>query len=58
MEAFKCDACGSFYEKYKDYNSVKVMQHIGDTFYSCKYFDLCPKCSEHIKVFLRIGVKK
>lgn len=58
MEAFKCDACGVFYEKYKDYNSVKIMKNIDGTFYDCKRFDLCPKCSEHIKEFLRIGDKK
>lgn len=42
MKAFKCDRCGSFYEKYSMTGEVIIM-------YRNNYFvDICPACYEEL----------
>ena len=44
--AYKCDACGEFYNPYKVDYIVKA------NYGFCEVFDLCPKCTDKVKDIL------
>lgn len=53
--AKKCDRCGKFYQETVR-EKLKVRQYVE---MSCSYteYDLCPKCTEKLKAFLRFDRK-
>lgn len=64
MLAKKCDRCGKLYEHYgsynmSNYNSIKLMYKgmAGNEHAISDAMDLCPKCMEEFKNFMKIKIE-
>lgn len=56
MKTFKCDVCGTTYNKYYGFNTVILVKDYPLSLFSNKInFDLCRECSKKIKRFLRFN---